>query len=284
MKQKHEIIKEHIKRRIAKGHDIATIKDDLVSRGIPHHEIHRAIDLFYEEVRKAEELKKEAEHFFYPSRGKLVIPAILVIILVMHFAVNIFQLPAVGEDLCASAQISAVFEDLRSRTLDPETRLQYIRIQKEILDTQTKLIDRYKVVLTVNFPLIYSKAYMLDPFFMLPCETTFLFNNKRCSYYMDESFYSCLSSSAASDSNIDTVFKYGLPEYKKISGIGIFMHSLILFIEFYILSAVFVYYYNKLKKRLSNRMTRMLEIFGIIITVLLVVFAVLYYIYLWRLL
>ncbi|MBW2992447.1 hypothetical protein KY345_04485 [Candidatus Woesearchaeota archaeon] len=284
MKQRHEIIKDHIKKRVKKGHDIITIKQDLIDRGLPHHEIHKAIDLFYEDIHKAEEFAEETEKFFYPTKGKLILPVILIIILILHFAVNIFQLPPIGEDLCTSAQISGIFENLRNRTISPETRIQYLKIQKEILDTQTKLIDRYKIVLTTNFPLIYSKVYLLNPLFTLPCETTFLFNNKRCRYYMTEESYTCLNKTEVKDPNIETVFKYGLPEYRRISGFNIFINSLILFIELYILSAVFIYYKNKLKKRLSRRTREIIEITGIIIAILLIIFAVLYYIYLWRLL
>lgn len=283
-KERHEIIKSHIKSRIKEGHDIISIKDDLAKKGISHNEIHRAVDAFYEEVRKGEKLKEETEKFFYPTKGKLVLPIILVAILALHFAVNIFQLPAIGEDLCTSTQISTVFEEIRNKTLDPEIKLKYIKTQKDILDTQTKLIDRYKVVLTTNFPLIYSKVFILNPFFQLPCETIFLFNNKRCRFYMTEESYTCLNSTQVKDPNIETVFKYGLPEYKRISGFGVFINSLVLFIELYILSSVFIYYHNKLKAKVSHRVKETIDITGIIVLILLVIFAVLYYIYLWRLL
>jgi hypothetical protein len=283
-KQRHEIIKDHIKKRIRLGHDIISIKQDLADRGVPHHEIHRAIDLFYEEINKAEKLAEETEKFLYPTKGKIILPIIVLLILVLHFAVNIFQMPSIGDDLCTSAKISAAFETLRSGTIDQDTKLQYIRIQKEILDTQTKLIDRYKVVLTANFPLIYSKVYLLNPFFTLPCETSFLFNNKNCRFYMTEESYSCINSTEAKDSNIDAVFRFGLPEYRRISGLSIFLNSMILFIELYIISAVFIYYKNKLKARLSRRAKEAVEITGIILVLLLIIFAVLYYIYLWRLL
>jgi hypothetical protein len=283
-KPRHELIKEHIKERIRKGHDIITIKQDLMDRGIPNHEIHKAIDLFYEEVHKAEHLAEETEKFLYPSRGKLILPILFLLILILHFAVNIFQLPAVGDDLCTSAQISAVFDDLKNKTASAETKLQYIRMQKDIIDTQTKLIDRYKVVLTTNFPLIYSKVYMLDPFFTLPCETAFLFNNKRCSFYMTEESYKCINSTQSKDPNIETIFKFGLPEYKTVSGLGIFINSLLIFLELYLLSAVFIYFSSRLKSKLSGRAKEAIEITGIIIVILLIIFAVLYYIYLWRLL
>ena len=93
--ERHELIKEHIKSRIKKGHDIISIKEDLVNRGVPHDEIHKAIDMFYEDMHKAEELALETEKFFYPTRGKLVLPVILIIVLILHFAVNIFQLPPI---------------------------------------------------------------------------------------------------------------------------------------------------------------------------------------------
>jgi hypothetical protein len=282
--ERHEIIKEHIKERVKKGHDIITIKQDLMDRGIPHHEIHKAIDLFYEEIRKAEHFAEETEKFFYPTKGKLILPILVLLILILHFAVNIFEMPGIGEDLCASTQISAVFEDLRNKALDTEAKVQYIRLQKEITDAQTKLIDRYKVILTTNFPLIYSKAYMLNPFFTLPCETAFMFNNRNCRFYMTEESYNCISSSKAADTNIETVFKFGLPEYKSISGLSIFLNSMVIFIELYILSAVFIYFKNRLKSRLSHRAKEAIEITGVIVMVLLIVFAVLYYIYLWRLL
>lgn len=284
MKKRHELIKDHIKERVKRGHDIISIKKDLTERGIPHHEIHDAIDLFYEDVHKAEEFAEETEKFLYPTKGKIILPIILVIILILHFAVSIFQLPSVGEDLCTSAQISTVFDNLRNKTLDPGKRIEYLRIQKDILDTQTKLIDRYKVVLTTNFPLIYSKVHLLNPFFTLPCETTFLFNNKHCRFYMTEESYTCLNSTTAEDPNIENVFKFGLPEFKKISGFSIFINSLILFIELYIISAIFIYYHDKFKKKLSHRMKETVEITGIIMVLLLIIFAVLYYILLWRLL
>ena len=284
MRQRHEILKEHIKSRIKRGHDIISIKNDLADRGIPDNDIHNAIDLFYDEIHKAEEFAKETEKFFYPTKGKLVIPLIVMLILILHFAVNIFQLPAVGEDLCTSARISGVFETLINRTLSAETRIEYLTAQKEILDTQTKLIDRYKVVLTTNFPLIYSKVYLLNPFFRLPCETSFLFNNRNCRFYMTEESYSCLNDTAVSDPNIDAVFRFGLPEYKRISGFDIFINSLILFLELYLICSVVVYYHNKIKKRLSSRTREIFDIAGITIIIFLVIFAVLYYIYLWRLL
>lgn len=282
--ERHEILRDHIKSRIKKGHDIITIKKDLTNRGVPHHEIHNAIDLFYKEVHEAEVLAEKTEKFLYPTKGKIVIPAILIIILILHFAVNIFQLPSIGEDLCASSQVSSVFDDIKQKTIDPETRLQYIKIQKEILDTQTKLIDRYKAVLTTNFPLIYSKVYLLNPFFTLPCETSFLFNNKNCRFYMTEESYNCLSSGQVKDTNIENVFKFGLPEYRRISGFSIFINSLILFLELYIISAIFIHYHNKFKNKTSKRIREIIEISGIIIVILLIIFAVLYYIYLWRLL
>jgi heme/copper-type cytochrome/quinol oxidase subunit 2 len=101
---------------------------------------------------------------------------------------------------------------------------------------------------------------------------------------MSEESYSCLNSTAVKDPNIEAVFKYGLPEYKKISGFSIFINSMVLFIELYFISAVFVFYYNKAKGKVSRRMKEALEISGIITVVLVIIFAVLYYIYLWRLL
>jgi hypothetical protein len=282
--ERHEIIKEHIKERIKKGHDILTIKQDLMDRGIPHHEIHKAIDLFYEEVHKAEHVAEETEKFFYPTRGKLILPILVLLILILHFAVNIFEMPGIGEDLCASAQISAVFEDLKNKALNTETKLQYIKLQKETIDAQIKLIDKYKVVLTTNFPLIYSKIYMLNPFFTLPCETAFMFNNKECRFYMSEESYNCISSAQEYDTNVQTVFKFGLPGYKNISGLSIFFNSLLLFIEIYIISAIFIYLKNMLKTKLSHRAKEAIEITGVIAMILLIIFAVLYYIYLWRLL
>jgi hypothetical protein len=282
-KQRHEIIKEHIKERIGKGHDIISIKQDLMDKGIPHHEIHKAIDLFYEEVHKAEKLAEETEKFLYPTKGKIVLPIIFLIVLILHFAVNIFQMPSIGDDLCVSAQVSALFDDIKNQTIGPETKIQYIRIQKEILDTQTKLIDRYKVVMTTNFPLIYSKVYMLNPFFTLPCETAFLFNNKDCRFYIDEESYNCIKS-AKEDPNVNMIFKFGLPEYKNISGFSIFINSLVIFLELYILSAVVIYFHNKIKVKVSHKAKDAMEISGIVIVLLLIIFAVLYYIYLWRLL
>jgi hypothetical protein len=182
-------------------------------------------------------------------------------------------------------ELVPVLEELKNNAnLSPETKTKYILIQKEIMDTQTKLIDRQKVVLITNFPLIYSKVYLLNPFFTLPCETTFLFNNKRCNFYMSEESYKCINSTKTDDSNINTVFKYGLPEYKTISGFGIFVNSLLLFIELYILASVFIYYHNKLKGKVSHKMKELMEVSGILLAILILIFAVLYYIYLWRLL
>lgn len=281
---RHELLKTHIKTRIKNGHDVLSIKDDLTDRGVPHHEVHHAMDSVYEEMRKLEKLKEETERFLTPTKGKIVLPILLIITLILHFGMNVFQLPAIGDDLCASAQISSTYANVSDTITDPSTKIQYLSAQKEILDTQLKLIDRYKAVLTSNFPMIYTRVYWLNPFFRLPCETTFMFGNKRCVYYMSEENYECLKSSTAEDTNIKTVFKYGLPEYKQVSGGSMFLQSLILFVVVYLLSSLIIYYHNKFKNKLSHRMKETLEWTGVLILIMLLIFAVLYYIFLWRLL
>jgi hypothetical protein len=125
---------------------------------------------------------------------------------------------------------------------------------------------------------------MLNPFFTLPCETAFMFNNKECRFYISEESYNCISAAQEYDTNVRTVFKFGLPEYKNISGLSIFFNSLLLFIEIYIISAIFIYLKNMFKQKLSHRAKEAIEITGVIVMILLIIFAVLYYIYLWRLL
>jgi hypothetical protein len=80
--RRHHLIKEHIKDRLDRGHDILTIKDDLVQRGFAHEDIHRAVDLAYDELHKMEELKEEVEVFLHPTKAKLVLPLIVIIMLV----------------------------------------------------------------------------------------------------------------------------------------------------------------------------------------------------------
>ncbi len=283
--KRHHAIKSHIKGRLGNGHDILSIKDDLANRGFAHHEIHKAIDLAYEELRKTEQFVEEAERFLHPTKGKLILPIIVVIMLILHFSINIYYLPAIGKSLCNSATISEDIEVVsRDVELGEDLQARLLSLQKRSSGIQKNIIEKYKTIITINFPMTFSKVYKLDPLFNLPCETISLYPSKNCRYYMTEEDYSCINQTKTEDSNIKTLFKDGLPEYKAISGWSVFLNTLIIFLIVYIISCTIAHYHNKFKMKAHPKIKEALEITGVLILILLIIFAVLTYIYLVRLL
>jgi hypothetical protein len=281
----HHRIKEHILGRLDKGHDILTIKDDLINRGFAHEDVHRAVDLAYGEIHKTEHMKEEIEHFLHPTKAKLVLPLIIIAMLVLHFSINIYHLPAVGDNLCSSVKISEEIDQVGKQSqVGSSLQSKLLLLEKRSSGIQKSLIDKYKTVITINFPLTFSKVYALDPFFSLPCETLSFYPSNNCRYYMSETDFECINSTKVVDSNIKVLFKKGVPEYKAISGWSVFINTAIIFLEVYLISCFIVFLYVSMKNKLSRTMREAVEIGGVILLVLLVIFAVLTYIYLIRML
>jgi len=281
--KKYNIIKEHIKKRLNLGHDIMSIRGTLIEKGIQTDEINKAVDVAYKELHMSQKQKEFAREFLWPSKGKFILPAIILVLLLLHLFANVYILPDVGKNLCESAKMgTSITEFSKTIKLDAESRQKLTEMQKEALDLNVKTMDAFKSLLITNFPLAFSKTYMLNPFFPLPCETQniVLVPSKTCVYYISESNYFCINSAVnAKDETMMKLFGGKMPEYKRFSAENLILNSIILLLAVYLASCIIAYIYRKTKSKMNDKMVKITEMTVIVLGVIVIILAILLYIY-----
>lgn len=268
---------EHVKRRLRLNHDIKLVRDSLLQRGFSYADVHQAIDAAFKEIdREADIIKTKEipllEQIITPKRSKLILPAIIFIILLLHLFGNVTTLPGLGRDLCENAGASAELKEAIGNSGN------IAELQKAVFDRQVMVLDKFKSLLTYNFPLVISKAYKLNPFFPLPCEISSFAQSNHCTFYMTEEDYDCITKKEPELSY--TLFGSSLPDYKGPSSFLIFLNSLLLLAVFYIISSFLLYFYQKATRKMTAKKMESIQVAVISAIIIIITLLILSYIYL----
>jgi len=266
----HKALVNHIHSGLEKGEDIRDIRTRLLSAGYAEHEIHAAIDYVLMELHKLENAHevREVEHFYEPSPVKLVLPLAVLLILAVHFFVNVNYLPVLGEKLCRAVQVeSSPFVESPG-------------IPVESLSVSLSLAEDYNLLLMANVPVIVSRVYQLSPMFPLPCELApFTEGVGGCSYYIAREDYDCVQDGITRfpGSPVSRFFSGSIPPYQEISLSRIVLSSVVLLLISYLINCTVVFSYQKVAHHKGKRKALELVIaIALVLCTALVVFGYIY--------
>lgn len=272
---------EHIKKRVDYGQDIRYIRDQLLKTGFTYSEVHEAIDAAFRGAKKDEELAKLKKRkspivgIIRPSRRKFVLPIIVLAMLLLYFWGNVSYLPSVGKKLCIiSKMTNSVVGAVGENSTDA------FQLQNQLLEQETLLISQFRTLLFFNFPFMITRAYRFNPFFPTACELTEFTYASQCIYYASKQDYNCIKENEEKSREKPIADLLGgiVPEYRKISGPNLFLNSLLLLSQYYVMNCFLVYFYDRVKRRISSKETITWAI--IIAIILILTLAVISYIYL----
>lgn len=276
---------EHIKKNIKGGRDIKLTRDRLLKMGFPYKDVHEAFDIAFGEMgREAKEVKKEfkAEQIslmkiITPTKAKFILPIIVLMMLLLQFIGNVSYLPDMGEKMCSSSKLTNSLE-----TALEQNSPNVAELQNEVWGQQVLLTDDFKMLLLFNFPFMASRAYRFNPLFPAPCEFSSFVYTPRCVYYSSYEDYQCIKTfeEKNKEKSISKLFGGILPDYERVTGIVLFINSLILLSEYYIMNCFLVYFYSRAKKHMSEKKKESIQLSLIIAIILLLVSAVISYLYL----
>ncbi len=275
----HKVMKKHIKRRIDLGHDILEVKKYLLDKGFREHEVHKAIDAAFHELKKTEEFMKKFRRFIIPTKPKLLLPVIILVILLAHIFVNINALPGLGEELCISANLMLKIDNETSNKALVDLDIDKVaELEKNLIISEAKILDDFNSLLISSFPLVLTRFYWLNPFFPVPCESRGLLKGTYCRYYIDEPNYECLKDKVQM-TKLGLLFEDDTPEYKKISLFWLFFNTLVLVFIFYLINCGIVYYYKSHRHKFKLRTIELLEFALTLLALMLIISAIYLYLY-----
>jgi len=195
------------------------------------------------------------KEFLKPEWRKFVLPAIFIIFLVISLS-SFYALDAIFDDfLCDQIEIA---EEFRNYAEENEGQAGSLEFNKtiEVFTERMKLnnekpAERMKAIVGMNYILIPAWSIIaIDPFLPLP---TYLYDApKRITIipervihelYISRKTYDCVKS-------LDGVFReMNEHEYMQVSIFTLIFNFLFLFIEGYLLSAVVLFVYRKIRHR-----------------------------------
>ncbi len=276
--KRHEAIKGHIKKRIRLGHDIVKIKTHLHSKGFLEHEIHKAMDEAFKELQKVDDISLEVKHFLFPSKGKFVLPLVILMFLGMHFFSNVYLLPGLGNDLCESVGMSMNIDSI----LENGTIYDVGMLESELIEKESVILEDFRSMFIANLPLVVTRANILNPFFPIPCEARNVLGSFSCRYYISEKDYNCLKDDV-DKTTLGVLFDKGHPEYKQINLFGVVFHSLLLLFIYYIINCFIIWFYHRHRSKLHYQLIEYIEFSFGMLAVLLIIYSIYLYFYVVRL-
>lgn len=263
LSERHRRVVENIKKNIRLGHDILEIKKELSKNGLMESEIHKAVDDAYSEIEKDEKKKKKIISFFALSKEKSIFVIAIITMLLLHLYGNIAILPELGRIGCEQNSLRKDIDRIKDEgKIEDESMAKIGELEGKNLELQKEKLDEYKRLLILNFPMIITRAYYLNPMFETPCEIKEIMPSFNCGFYITEEQHKCAYEE----------------EYDNI-GIGIVLNSILLVMIFYIIGCGFAKAHDDLKKKLNPKTKEIVEYATALVIVLLIVSAVYIYLY-----
>ena len=185
-------------------------------------------------------------------------------------------LPGVGTDVCSVVHANSNLKELLKVPEAKENiKLGIAVLQKRELDLETRISDRLRLAVNVNFPFKVSSAYKLDPYFPLPCEAD-MFESKNCVFYISQKDYNCIVSNNNESVALEVI---GSParEYKSVSFGGVLLHTILIMAALYVMAAFFSHFRKKSRKHLAKNWKKAIEIAIAVLIVLGIITAILIY-------
>lgn len=246
--------------------------------------------------------KEMINEFLKPSIPKLVIPLLIGLLIIYSTLVYMRDIPVVINEIChlgeESKNYSSKFKELEEESLrtysDPDPyKVIELYEKRELLKLEWEKYFVKTAIIPVRFIsrnlfLLDYHVYKLDPYYPVPCELYFMFNyydvieepSPHCRFYIDERLYhECwerpMNMYLAEKELVEKSDVKGLmsfkeipeyPEYRRISLFGLFLHSMIILVEVYLIMCFIFYLPKKIEKLPKSTPYILIAVFMIIVS------------------
>ncbi|MFH1308027.1 MAG: hypothetical protein ABIH72_04200 [archaeon] len=176
--------------------------------------------------------------FIKPSAGKLILPIMITILLIIVFVTSMKVIPFVGELSCMMTDFN------EQRTLLTEQNNTELLVQKtlefsNIIEEKRKEIGDTKIAFVLISNQIISRV---DPLYPVPCS---LLSSGFCGFYISQEGYNCLMTLYLDAEGINSLFSLGeIKDYEPVSYLALIINLLLFFIVFYLISCLIAFIYN----------------------------------------
>ncbi len=253
MKRKHHIA-EYIGKRLDEGHDILHIRHHLNKKGISVNEVNEAVDHLYKKLRKLGKRKK----VFKPSFGKLIVPILVIVFILLTSIANFKLLPEIGSKSCQLEEDRINLDNIMTGS-QVDIKPEITSLNNKLFNLQGNIVSKFNLIYFSNYPIVKSKVYKLNPFFPISCE---LSPEHNCRYFIEKEDYDCVKDKAG-------VVIYSQQDYNKMKILPLLIHTIFLFVMLYLVVCLLLFGYNELG--LSKKVTLIIET-GISIAIVIGIF------------
>lgn len=268
-----ELVNE-IRVRLQQGHDLVEQREDLLHIGYSPREVHDAIDFVIHELRKSEETEeKDVFSFIKPTFSRFILPTIVFILLIIQLYSNYTNIPAIAMDRCKVAEINSKIGQFNITDNFEQAKKEILPLQMGIWNIDRQNIERTRKIMLSNFPVYSLRLSWVNPLYPIPCEKVYFEQSANCRFYSDKENYDCLKSYN------DTSFMPTNIEYRKISAINLFISTLVLLFELFIINSLLVIIWKIIKEHTTKRAKQVIEIiiaFAILTAIIAIVYGMIY--------
>ncbi|MFH1501121.1 MAG: hypothetical protein ABIE22_04225 [archaeon] len=181
--------------------------------------------------------------FLRPSVGKLILPVIIIVFLLVLFFMSKSVIPFLGEVSCMMVDFneqSILLGGQNNTGLLDQKALEF----SETIEERRSEIGEIKLAFVLFSNQIIGRV---DPLYPVPCS---ILSSGFCGFYISQEGYNCLLTLFSDVKSMDSLFSLGeIKDYRSVSYLALVMNLLLIFIIFYLISCLVAFIYNEMRKK-----------------------------------